>query len=46
MFVGLSITFKAFKFLTLFVALIETNDAGVTSNGFKGVWTTAQTGKI
>ena len=36
MFVSLSITLKTFNFLTLFVALIGTNDAGVTNDGFKG----------
>ena len=34
--VGLSNTAKTFNFLTLFVALIGTIDAGVTSGGFKG----------
>ena len=32
----LSITLKAFEFLTLFVALVGTIDAGVTSGSFKG----------
>ena len=34
--VSLSITFKTFKFLALFVALVVTIDAGVTSGEFKG----------
>ena len=34
--VSLSITFKTFKFLTLFVALVGTIDAGDTGGGFKG----------
>ena len=34
--VSLSITFMAFKFLALFVALVGTIDAGVTSGGLKG----------
>ena len=33
--VGISIILKAFKFLTLFVALGRTIDAGVTSGGFQ-----------
>ena len=32
--IGLSITLKTFKSLTLFVALVRTIDAGVTSGGF------------
>ena len=36
MFVSLNITLKKLKFLGLFVAVIGTNDAGVTNNGFKG----------
>ena len=36
MFVSLSITLEIFKFLTLVVALVGTNNAGVTSDGFKG----------
>ena len=34
--VSISITLKTFKFLTLFVALVETIDADVISGGFKG----------
>ena len=34
--VSLSITLKTFEFLTVFVALVGTIDAGGTSSGFKG----------
>ena len=44
--VGLSITLKTFKFITLFVALVGTIDAGVTIGGFKGSGPNAQTGEI
>ena len=33
--VSLSITLKTFKFLTLFVALVGTIDAGVSGSGLK-----------
>ena len=36
MFVSLRITLKTLKFLTLFVALIGTIDAGITSDKFMG----------
>ena len=44
--VGLSITLKTFKFLALFVALVRTMDAVVTSNGFQESGPLAQTGEI
>ena len=44
--VGLSITLKAFKFLTLFVALVRTIDAGVISGGFQEPRPLAQTEEI
>ena len=41
-----SIALKTFNFLTLFVALVETIDAGVTSGGFKRSGLLAQTAEI
>ena len=44
--VSLSITLKTLKFLTLFVAIVGTADAGVNRSGFKGSGPPAQTGEI